>query len=138
MPEGSFAFYGACSTLGKKCIFPPLPEDGKKNKDMQIAFSARFTEVMNAGQDMSIYLNTESKLWSHKKTVKLLQTYMHIQGVTYMYFIWSNFTLPLISKNHHFLLIFITSDVVFWDANENRTISSWHKNQDPFSGSFLK
>jgi len=69
---------------------------------MQIAFSARFTEVMNAGQDMSIYLNTESKLWSHKKTVKLLQTYMHIQGVTYMYFIWSNLTLPLISKNHHF------------------------------------
>lgn len=87
---------------------------------------------------MSIYLNTESKLRSHKKTVKLLQTYMHIQGVTYMYFIRSNFTLPLISKNHHFLLIFITSDVVFWDANENRTISSWHKNQDPFSGSFLK
>lgn len=45
------------------------------------------------GQATSSYLNTESKLLTHKKTeiyVYLLQAYISFQGVTYKYFIIVN------------------------------------------------
>lgn len=121
--------------------FSLLLSGKQKIIDSQIVSSAQLSEVMNAGQAAGCCLNAESKLWTHKKTeipVYLFQSYMSFQGVTYMYFIQSNSTPPLIGKNHHILLTFITSYVVFWVAKENRTISSWRKSQGPFSGPFLK